>query len=363
MMYSIKTIIFLKMKKQLLLTFLFGWFTAAVYGYPMIGGIQTDQLLKASVIVIGQIDGMTNVGNSVIKDTIRRHGDIPANVLEIDVNLGQAIKGTLQTKIKVGGLLMPVDIDSFGYVCDNQIPNPSPEKRYVFFLSQGKNDSEYVPVSPKEFAVEIEHGSSEKATSPLEALRAIAKANVDGSNYVLAVRWAEFLSGLHDDFSYWTNKTHDPQILIRSTAYATLVQDFPQTPGLRSDLVKCLSDPVIPNDDSDVWMADYSFISSLSKLSAHDPLTGEEIRSLLGSGNRNVTEMALTLIRRKKDVSMAADVVHLMTTSKNRDVQYFCIQTLYRLADNPFCIMQQTFLEHPDDYIKEWKKIGENLGK
>lgn len=345
--------------------FVFGCLNTVVYGYPMICGIQTDQLMSSTVIVIGQIDGMTNGGNSVIKSVIRGHADIPANVFEIGLKVERVIKGSSQTKIEVGGLLIPVNIDSIGfsYAAENQIPNPSPNIHYVFFLSQGNGVPQYVPASPKEFAIEIERGSNEQASSPVEILRAIAKSNVNGANYVLAVRWAGFLSGLHDDFSYWTNKTHDARILIRSTAYATLVQDFPQTPGLRADLVKCLSDPVVPDDDSDVWMADYSFISSLSKLSEHGPLTVEEIRSLLGSGNRNVTEMVLKLIRSKKDVSMSADVVNLMTKSKNRDVQYYCVQTLYRLAGNPFCITQQMFLQHPDDYIKEWKTIGENLGK
>jgi len=347
------------MKKQLLLVFVFGWFATAVFAYPMIGGIQTDQLLKASVIVIGQIDGMTNTGNGVITNTMRGHGDIPANVLEIGVTVDQVIKGASQTKIQVGGLLIPVDMDSMmglGYAYDNQIPSSSPKKHYVFFISQGKEASEYVPAFPKEFAVEIERIPNETTNSPVEMLRAIAKANVDGSNYMLTVRWAGFLSGLRDDFSYWTNKTQDARILIRSTAYATLVQDFPQTPGLRADLVKCLSNPIPSVEDSDVWMANYSFIASLSKLFEKDPPKAGEIKSLLGSGDRNVDEMALSLVRDGNDKQMVTDVVHLMTTTKNRDVQYYCIQTLSILSGNQHYISQPTFLEQPDYYIQEWQK-------
>ncbi len=346
----------MKIKKQSLFFSLFGLFATTVCGYPNIQGIQTDKLLSASVIVIGQIDWMTNAGNSVILDTVRGHGNIPAVLLKIGVTVNQQIKGVTGTKIQVGGFLTPADNINFGYLSLGQIPNPASIYRNVFFLSPGKDVSEYVPAFPKEFAIEIQCIPNEEANSPMEMLRSIAKANVEDTNYALAVRWAEFLSGLHDDFSYWTNKTQDARILIRSTAYATLVQDFPQTPGLRANLVKCLSNPIPSIEDSDVWMANYSFIASLSKLFEKDPPKAFEIKSLLGSGDRNVDEMALTLVRGGNDKQMAADVVHLMTTSKNRDVQYYCIQTLSILSGDQNYISQPTFLQQPDLYIQEWQK-------
>lgn len=350
------------MKKQFLLVFVFGWFASAnTYGYPMICGIQTDQLLNAPVIVIGQIDWMTNAGIGVIKDTIRGHGNVPANIIRIGVNVEQVIKGVSQTNIQVGELLMPADFINFSYLYSDQIPNPASKLPNVFFISPSKNASKYIPTFPKEFAIEIEHRPKKETNSPVEMLRAIAKANVDGSNYVLAVRWAGFLSGLHDDFLYWTNKTQEARALIRSTAYSTLVQDFPQTPGLRTNLVKCLSVQTPVVEDSDVSVADYSLISSLQKFFEKDPPKAEELRSLLISGDKNVNEMALKWIRGKKNLTAMENVAHLMATSKDRDVQYECIKTLSVLVEYPHLISYPKFMTHPDQYLEEWQKTAQGF--
>jgi hypothetical protein len=233
------------------------------------------------------------------------------------------------------------------------------------FLSYDKKTSEYAPVSQEEFAIQLDRDSSEKEGAPMERLRSIAMANVEATNYNLAVRWSKFLRDLyddaHNDFSYWTNKTHDARFLIRVNAYEALIQNRPQTPGLRADVVKCLSDEAPLKGD--IRLGHIELIDCLPKLFGKTGPRVDEIQGLLASNDETVNEIALTFIRRKKDVSMATDVVHLMTTSKNRDVQYYCIQTLYRLASNPFCITQQMFLQHPDDFIKEWQKIGENLAK
>jgi hypothetical protein len=242
---------------------------------------------------------------------------------------------------------------------------PIARKQCVLFLSYDKKTSEYAPVSQEEFAIQLDRDSSEKEGAPMERLRSIAMANVEATNYNLAVRWSKFLRDLyddaHNDFSYWTNKTHDARFLIRVNAYEALIQNRPQTPGLRADVVKCLSDEAPLKGD--IRLGHIELIDCLPKLFGKTGPRVDEIQGLLASNDETVNEIALTFIRRKKDVSMATDVVHLMTTSKNRDVQYYCIQTLYRLASNPFCITQQMFLQHPDDFIKEWQKIGENLAK
>lgn len=322
--------------------------------------VSTDQLLKAQVILEGFVDSYTNTGQAVITDTDEQRGDrkINCNTYNISITVDKVINGSIQTNIIVGGLFAPIDIQRDGYILLRH-QHPILKKRLLFFLSYIKEDNEYLPVSQNEFALEIEQYPKINGSAG-EMLRAIAKANVEATNYTLAVRWARFLSGLHDDFLYWTNKTQDSRILIKAAAYETLVQDFPQTPGLRADVIKCLSDSNPPEEDTDVQIAHMQLISSISKLFDNEPPKVEEIQSLLASGDKNVNETALTLIRRKKDTSLMADVVRLMTTSKNRDVQYDCIKTLYVLTKNPHLIMYQTFLKQPDDYIKQWQAIVGN---
>jgi hypothetical protein len=347
------------MTNQLLLIILFGWSSSAVYGYVVNDypdeGVLASQLISAPIIEIGHVD---SYHSSKTPDT----NGLFSYVGQISVS--EMIKGGSEKK---HSLNMWLDLSS-GYGPHHgtdwaAIPHSGEE--CVFFLSYDKKSGEYTPISQETFAIQLEHESGEELSSPLERLRAIAATNVEATNYFVAIMWARFLRDLHDDahndFSYWTNKTHDARFLIRVTAYEALIQNDSKTPGLRADVVKCLSDEAPLKND--VYLGHRELIEYLPKIFGETGPRNDEIQGLLASNDESVNEIALRFIRRKGDVSMAADVVHLMTKSKNRDVQYYCVQTLYRLAGNPFCITQQMFLQHPDDYIKEWKTIGENLGK
>lgn len=339
------------MKQRILQIIIWVWFYAAVYGDPF--EASTSQLILAPIIEVGHVDSYSGTKT-------RNTNGLVLNIAQISVN--EPIKGLSGKK---HDLNLWCDERS-GYGEFGGVKQaPPPGYQCVLFLSHDKKTFEYAPVSQEEFAIQLERDPSEKAGSTLDRLRAIAIANVEATNYGLAVRWARFLRDLHDDahndFSYWTNKTQDARILIRATAYEALLNNFPLTPGLRAEVIKCLSEANPTNVDQDVWSADQQMITSLSKLFHNEPPKAEEIQSLLDSGDEEVNKMALSLIRSKKDLSMAANVVHLMTGTKNREVQYNCIKTLYVLADNPFVIGYPHFLEHPDDYIKEWKRIGEGL--
>jgi hypothetical protein len=170
---------------------------------------------------------------------------------------------------------------------------------------------------------------------------------------------------LHDDQPYWTNQTRDVRIGIKAIAYKTLIQNFPETPGLRADLIRYCHDASPTSMDSDagdasssVGGADSDIINSLLKLFHKDWPNAGELRSLLGSRDAGVNEMALDLIRYKGDASMMADVAHLLTTSQDRRIQYLCISTLCDLSCDRFDVAYTTFMAHPDDYVKDWVKLA-----
>jgi hypothetical protein len=344
------------MKTSLSIGVVFGWLTAVACGYPVIPAIPTDQLMAAPVMVIGQMEGPpAKTGRGVMADPRGGKGEIAADVYELGIEVEQTIKGAPPHEIKVVGLMTPVERiegPSSGNEEYRQFPSGN---RSVFFLAPGTNAAVYVPVSHREFAIEIERDSGGTTASPVETLRAIAKANVETANYPLAVRWAAFLGGLHDDSPYWTQKTLDARILIRATAYDTLVQNFPGTPGLRAEVIQCLSAANPPGNDSDVWMAGIQLITPLSKLFDQAPPRADEIRSLLGSHHPFVLRKALSLVRDASDLQLLAAVENLLATSQDRDIQYECIKTLYGLSGDPHLIAYPTFLAKPDQYINQWR--------
>jgi len=83
-------------------------------------------------------------------------------------------------------------------------------------------------------------------------------------------------------------------------------------------------------------------------------LRNHAINNLLQKDDYWLVKAALAAIKDKKYSDLEPNVVDLMMRSKDREVQYCCIKTLYTLRKRNYPAMH-IFLKSPESYINEFK--------
>jgi hypothetical protein len=313
-------------------------------------GVQPSKLLQASVIVVGRVDSTRDAGQTILSVGY----PMEVNVAKTTINVLQVVNGEPIKTVQITNM-----ISSSSSVDSVKLQNLELNKTYVFFLTK-LTETEFDPISPYQFALplEISPKTINTSNSVKESLRDFGKENVAATNNSISETWARFLRGLYDnneDLTFWTNKINDNRIFIRAIALVTLAENAPQTPGLYSEVVKFLDSA---KTDIDIFLIQRQIFQLLPKLASRDEPSVVDLQNWIGGKSEQFKEAALECIQKTRDVRLMADVVQLMTRSKDRNVQYDCIKTLYVLTENPHLISYPMFLKQPDDYIKEWQTVG-----
>jgi hypothetical protein len=361
-MIMIKRLVYNLIKSLLLQICLYCFLTSTAFGFPEIIATSSRRLIESQCVFVGKVTSQSITGLETITDNDFRRGkhNVEVHILKATIEVEKTVKGADRNEIVIDGLIMPVDFVNNGYVAlKHQLLVTN--RNYVFFLSPSSRAFEFTPSSEIEFAVQIEQIPSHVTGSPEEILSYIAKVNVEATNYALAIRWARFLSEFNEDFAFWTTKTHDKRIMIRATAYETLLKSNQKFKEIRLDLIKCLSDPTSPEDDSDVQTAHLLLIPALLKLFVNEAPTVVELKALLASGDKNVLKAVLNYLGNQKNFSTAKDVVQLMSTSKDRDVQYACLKVISAFSGDQHLIAYPTFLNEPERHVQDYEKVYQGL--
>jgi hypothetical protein len=316
----------------------------------LFGIVRPSELLKASLIIVGQVNSITYTNDGTL---IRSGNPFAVHISVASINVLQILKGEQMEKAQIGGI-----ISSSNSGEDIKLQGLEPNKTYVFFLKKS-TDMEFVPISPYQFAIELENlPQTINSNSPTaKSLHNIAKDNVAATNSTIAEMWGQFLQGLYnkDDFVFWTNRMDDDRIAIRTIAIEALAENAPQTPGLYLEIVKLLdADTVFYNP-----LVRHHLLQLVPKMATAEEPSMVDLENWMSKSDE-FQKLALGCIQETKDERLIPDVMHLMTTSKDRDVQYYCIKTLSALSGDQHLISQPTFLKQPEYYIQKWQKNGTN---
>jgi hypothetical protein len=319
-------------------------------------GVRGEKLLQASVVLVGRLDSIKENGNAVFD----RYGlGTPIDVVthEASIKVLLTLNEESPQNIRITNILSALNpAESIG------LQGLEKNTSYVFFLSGNPKGTDFAPISPYRFALKT---VTTNVNTPVdgslkESLAMIAKENIAVVNNPEAESWARLLQMLYDsnrDWAFWTNAANDLRMSIRGIALVTLSENVPQTSQLYSCAMKFIE------SEGGSFGPGARLCRLLPKLVGKDGPPVDEIKKWLNSKSKDINIMALEWISKKNEVAVMTEVVHLMTSSNDRDIQYACIKTLFDLTDNPHAISYPTFLKQPDDYIKEWKEIGEKLAQ
>jgi hypothetical protein len=318
-----------------------------------LGIVRPSGLLKASLIVVGQVNSIIHTNDS----TLMRSGNpLAVHVSVASINVLQVLKGEQIEMVQIGKILNSTNSED-----DVKLQGLELNKSYVLFLKKSA-DMEFVPISPYQFAIELEilpqPISSNSATE--EVLHHIARDNVAATNSSIAESWGQFLQGLYhkDDLVFWTNRINDNRIAIRTIAIETLVENAPKTPSLYLEVMKLLDGGTVFYNP----IVRHHLLELVPKMATTNEPSMVDLESWI-SKSEEFQKLALGCIQETKNVRLIPDVVYLMTTSKDRDIQYDCIKTLAAITGDIHLISQPNFLKQPDLYIQEWQKAGSNPTK
>lgn len=339
------------------------------------GGLYTHEckrLASAPIIVIGKIVAIKHAGvdklGARIDTKIINPRDRTVDVYEVSVSIESTIKGAIADReIIVEALLVP-----FEERLPVELQVLATNKRFVFFLARRKGSKVWKGVSPFEFALRVEATpawSDQKKWSAADLLRLTAKANIRKADEQCAAKWFMFLRQQYnkkekDDSKFCLKCVDDPRLLIRGEALVILCKHHPKTAGLYGKALKFVdeteSKPVSGMVRSRV--IDH-LLNPLDHLKPE--LRNLAIKTLLLKNNKWLTEVTLTVIKDKQYSDLEPVVVNFMMKTKDRNLQYHCIKTLYALRKRNYPAMH-IFMKSPESYIDEFKEqtaTGVNRGR
>ncbi len=317
----------------------------------------TKQLASAPTIVLGKIVAINHAGvdelTSRVDPRLFSRGT-EVDVYHVSVSTERIIQGAIEGReIVVEALLLPPEGRPF------ELQLLAADKRFVFFLTRRKGDKEWKGFSPFAFALRVEAVPTlgdEKKWPAAELLRLIAKANIRKADELCATDWITFLGQIYnkkEDHEFSLELMDDPRLRIRGEALALLCEHHPKTPDLYDKAVKFVDDT---EGNSAYGMIRARVIDHLLNPLDHlkPELRNHAINNLLQEDDYWLVEAALAAIKDKQYSDLESDVVNLMMRSKDRNVQYCCIKTLYTLRNRNYPAMH-IFLEAPESFINEFK--------
>jgi len=314
-------------------------------------GVSMSQLLASPQIVLGKVTAIDETGSNVVQ---RGGAAIDVSVYRALIDVSHVLRGEVPKQLRISNLKSPSNpANYYGHQILGQ------GRMYVFFLKNQHDLVDYDPVSPIEFALEIEKSPAAFPPDAVESLRKIARENSTANNRFLARDWLkrlEVLEGGAIDLAFWDSKTKDSQVSVRGIALSTLAKNAPQRPGLYTDVLKFLADTAQQSDQGDTREQLCQLLPLLTK--GGKP-TANDLTNWLSSANKQVKETALQQVRATRNATLVPDIVAQMTKSEDRDFQYQCIKTLFAL-DHRNLISIDKFMESPAKYIQEWEKVGKD---
>lgn len=331
---------------------------------------RAKKLLGAPTILVGHVEALHHTGREVL-----RPNSIPVNVFNASISVRYIIRGDEHGEgIVVRRLLKAVN--PFTSIDRQELRQG---KYYVFFLSAGTDAGEFAPFHPGFFALDTveQAGLKQEDEAPMEALRRIAKLSIENvaraqvgmrlaaveyTTLVAMDKWFDVLAVLYDrekDLEFLLRMTEDASPYAPGNALALLCERDPEHPSLYAKAMIYVKDT---SGTGNLGSYHRSISKSLPAVVGEEKLTRDELKKWLSIEVRNLQEVALAIVKERRDRSMSDAVVRLMRRAKNRRIQYNCIRAL--------CAMwgkrgpgYRTFVANRDQYINEFASlaVGSNL--
>ena len=301
------------------------------------------ELLKAPRILMGKVEALRYRGT----DILPLWGPMEVEVHDASVVTRQVMRGENPGKaFLIKGLAVPTDPETF--IGRQTLQRGS---IYVFFLSSGDAANELLPIDPDEFAIEtVEVPEDRKRDPPREALRRVAKFNIDHAGHPGMERWFDLLAQLYDreeDLEFLLRKTEDARPHVCGNALAVLCERNPDLPSLYAKAMRYVE---VSASIGDLWSYRRRISQSLPQVVGEDKLTREVLEEWLSSDVAELQEVALGMVGDKR---LTNEIVSLMRRTKNRNTQYDCIRALSAMwaKQGPG---YREFMAKPDHYVNQW---------
>ena len=292
-----------------------------------------SDLLSAPVVLIGNAHDVSAVPEQSPK-------------ISATIDVKTVLKGPLlQGRIQIDGLIKPTNPDD-SLVIQTLIP----DHIYVFFLEPNV-EGHFIGVNTHEFAIEIQHlpAAAIDGLEPEEALRSIGRENTQAS------KWCQLLVDLYDparDRAYFLEKTADSNFVLRGYSVLALCAETDTNAVVYENAVRYLQ-TVAGLDD--MWPLRRKIARSLKDVMMPRKLPGQILAQWLTNNVPELQEVALEVVRSRKDVTLASTVLTVMENSSDRTLQYECIKTLSAISGRSGP-SYKTFMEDAESIMEQERR-------